>query len=239
MQVHDQRRLLDGGRVLGRKRVEKRGVSGLKARLKIAVLERDAVDGCLLHGVMPALERGTDVAAAAIEDEARGGVVAVFARERHKLRHAQAVLYIARTQHATLDLFGETHLGRLERYVCALGQALAVLITGVGGEHRHVAHGGCRVIGAVLLAHQDLAGALVAGTVDIERVLVHVVGAHGTGQVEYDLADPGAKIAQCGDGCVGTRFEFHELLLCAASTKQGRQYRLNMFSLMQNCRMSR
>ena len=121
----------------------------------------------------------------------------------------------------------------------AHGELTSVLVARICGENVDVTHGGRGMVGAVLLAHQDLAGAFVAGAVDIERVLVHVVGAHGTGQVEYDLADPGAKIAQRGDGCVGTRFEFHELLLCAASTKQGRQYRLNMFSLMQNCRMSR
>lgn len=49
------------------------------------------------------------------------------------------------------------------------------------------------MIGPVLLAHQDLARALMAGTVDIERVLVHVVGAHNARQVEHHFVDPGPK----------------------------------------------
>ena len=67
------------------------------------------------------------------------------------------------------------------------------------------------MVGAALLAHQDLARALMTLYIYMEGVRVDVVGAYGAGQVEYDLADPGAKVAQGGDGCVGTRFEFHEL----------------------------
>lgn len=67
------------------------------------------------------------------------------------------------------------------------------------------------MVGAVFLAHQDLARALVTLCIYMESARIEIVGAHGAGQVENDLADPGAKVTQGGDGCVGTRSEFHEL----------------------------
>ena len=93
----------------------------------------------------------------------------------------------------------------------ARGELAAALVTRVGGEHFDVAHGGCGMVGAALLAHQDLARALVALYIYMEGVRVDIVGAHGAWQVEHNLADPGAKVAQCGDGCIGARFKVHEL----------------------------
>ena len=238
VQVHDQRRLFNGGRVLRRKRVEERGVSGIKARLKIAILECDAVDGGLLHGVAPAFERGADIATAGVEDEPHGGVVAVVAGKSRELRDAHLVVEHARAHDAAFDLFGQALLGDLKRRMGAYGEFAPVLVTRICGENVDVAHGGRGMVGTALLAHQDLARALVTLCIYMEGVRVDIVGAYGAGQVEYDLADPGAKVAQGGDGCVGTRFEFHKLLPCAANTKHNRQYNLNMFSLIQNCRTS-
>ena len=93
----------------------------------------------------------------------------------------------------------------------AHGELAAVLVTRIRGENVDVTHGGRGMVGAVLLAHQDLARALVTLYIYMESVRIDIVGAHGAGQVENDLADPGAKVAQGGDGCVGTRSEFHEL----------------------------
>ena len=91
------------------------------------------------------------------------------------------------------------------------GELAATLVARISGEDVDVAHRRRSMVGAALLAHQDLARALVALYIYMEGARVDVVGANGAGQVEYDLADPGAKVSQHGDGCVGTRFEFHEL----------------------------
>ena len=196
---------------LGRKGIEACRVLGLKARLKEAVLECDAVDSGLLRGIAPALERRADVAAAGVEDQAAGGVVAVVAGKGCELRDAQLVIEHARAHHAALDGLGQALLGDLERHVGAKGELAAVFVARVGGEHVDVAHGRRGVVGAALLAHQDLARALVALYIYMEGVRVDVIGTHGARQIEHDLADPGAKVAQGGDGCVGARFEFHEL----------------------------
>ena len=93
----------------------------------------------------------------------------------------------------------------------AHGELTSVLVARICGENVDVTHGGRGMVGAAFLAHQNIARALVTLYIYMEGVRVDVVGAHGAGQVEYDLADPGAKVAQGGDGCVGTQFEFHEL----------------------------
>ena len=209
VQVHHERGLLGHVRGLGRKGIEAGRVFGLKAGLKEAVLERDAIDGGLLRGVAPALERRADVAAAGVEDQAAGGVVAVVAGQGHKLRDVQLVIEQARAHHAALDLFGQALLGDLERHMGTRGELAATLVARICGEHLDIAHGRCGMVGAALLAHQDLARALVALYIYMEGVRVNVVGTHGAGQVEYDLADPGAKVTQVGDGCVGARCEFH------------------------------
>ena len=198
-------------RGLGREGVEAGRVLGFKAGLKEAVLERDAVDGGLLHGITPTLERGADIAAAGIEDQAAGGIVAVIAGKSRELRDVQLVIEHARAHDAAFDLFGQALLGDLECHMGAHGKLMAVLVAWMRGENVDVTHGGCGMVGAALLAHQDLARALMTLYIYMEGVRVDVVGAYGAGQVEYDLADPGAKVAQGGDGCVGTRFEFHEL----------------------------
>ena len=59
------------------------------------------------------------------------------------------------------------------------------------------------MVGAALFAQQNLARALVALYIYMEGVRVNVVGTNGARQVEHDLADPGAKVAQGGDGCIG------------------------------------
>lgn len=211
VQVHHERGLLGHDRVLRRKGIEAGRVLCLKAGLKEAVLERDAIDGGLLYGIAPALERGADVAATGIEDQAAGGVVAVVAGKSRELRDAQLVIEHARAQDAAFDLFGQALLGDLECHMGAHGELAAVLVARIRGENVDVTHGGRGMVGAVLLAHQDLARALVTLCIYMESVRIDIVGAHGAGQVENDLADPGAKVAQGGDGCVGTRFEFHEL----------------------------
>ena len=211
VQVHHERSLLGHDCGLGRKGIEACRVLGLKARFKEAVLERDAIDGGLLRGVAPALERGADVATAGVEDQAAGGVVAVVAGKGHKLRDAQLVVEQARAHHAALDLLSQTLLGDLECHMGTRGELVATLIARMGGEHVDVAHGRRGMVGAALLAHQDLARALVALYIYMEGVRVDVIGAHGARQIEHDLADPGAKVTQAGDGCVGARFEFHEL----------------------------
>ncbi len=43
------------------------------------------------------------------------------------------------------------------------------------------------MVGAVLLAHQDLARALVTLYIYMESVRIDIVGAHGAGQVETTL----------------------------------------------------
>ena len=211
VQVHHERSLLGHDCGLGREGIEACRVLGLKARLKEAVLECDAIDGGLLRGVAPAFERRADVAAAGVKDQTAGGVVAVVAGKGCKLRDAQLVIEHARAHHAALDGLGQALLGDLERHVGAKGELTATLIARIGGEHIDVAHRRRGVVGAALLAHQDLARALVALYIYMEGVRVNVVGAHGARQVEHNLADPGAKVAQGGDGCIGARFEFHEL----------------------------
>ena len=192
-----------------------------------------------MRGVAPAFERGADIATAGVEDQAAGGIVAVVAGKSCELRDAQLVIEHARAHDTAFDLFGQALLGDLERHMGAHGELAPVLVTRIRGENIDVAHGGRGMVGTALLAHQDLARALVALYIYMEGVHVDVIGAHGTGQVEDDLADPGTKVAQGGDGCVGTRFEFHELLLCVAHAEQKRQYNLNMFSLIQNRGTSR
>ena len=211
VQIHHERRLLGHGRGLGRKGVEACRVLGLKAGLKEAVFERDAVDGGLLRGVAPAFERGADIATAGVEDQAAGGIVAVVARKSCELRDAQLVIEHVRAHDAAFDGLGQALLGDLERHMGAHSELTAVLVARISGEDVDIAHRGRGMICAALLAHQDLARALVTLYIYMEGVCVDVVGAYGAGQVEYDLADPGAKVAQGGDGCVRTRFEFHEL----------------------------
>ena len=211
VQIHHERGLLGHDCGLGREGIEASRVLGGKAGLIEAVLERDAIDGGLLRGVAPALERGADVAAAGVEDQAAGGIVAVVAGKGHELRDAQLVVEHARAHHAALDLFGQALLGDFECHMGAHGELAATLVARVGGEHVDVAHGRRGVVGAAFLAHQDLARALVALYIYMEGVRVDVIGAHGARQIEHDLADPGAKVTQAGDGCVGARFEFHKL----------------------------
>ena len=179
VQIHHERGLLGHDRGLGCKGIEAGRVFGLKAGLIEAVLERDAVDGGLLRGVAPALERGADVAAAGVEDQAAGGIVAVVAGKGFELRDAQLVVEHARAHHAALDLFGQALLGDLECYMRAKGELAAVFVARVGGEHIDVANGRRGVVGAALLAHQDLARALVALYIYMEGVRVDIVGAHG------------------------------------------------------------
>ena len=211
VQIHHERCLLGHGRGLGRKGVEACRVLGLKAGLKEAVFERDTVDGGLLRGVAPAFERGADIATAGVEDQAAGGIVAVVAGKSRELRDVQLVIEHARAHDAAFDLFGQALLGDLERHMGAHGELTSVLVARICGENVDVTHGGRGMVGAAFLAHQNIARALVTLYIYMEGVRVDVVGAHGAGQVEYDLADPGAKVAQGGDGCVGTQFEFHEL----------------------------
>lgn len=164
-----------------------------------------------MRGVAPAFERGTDIATAGVEDQAAGGIVAVVAGKSCELRDAQLVIEHARAHDAAFDGLGQALLGDLERHVGAHSELAPVLVTRIRAENVDVAHRGRGMVGAALLAHQDLARALVTLYIYMEGACVDIVGAHGAGQVEYDLADPGAKVAQGGDGCVGTRFEFHEL----------------------------
>ena len=211
MQIHHERRLLGHDRRLGRKGVEACRVLGFKAGLKEAVFERDAVDGGLLRGVAPAFERGADVTTAGAKDQAAGGVVTIVAGKGRELCDAQLVIEHARAHDAAFDLFSQALLGDFERHMGTHGELTSVLVARICGENVDVTHGGRGMVGTALLAHQDLARALVTLYIYMEGVRVDVVGAHGAGQVEYDLADPGAKVAQGGDGCVGTQFEFHEL----------------------------
>ena len=211
VQVHHERGLLGHDCRLGREGVEAGGVLGLKAGLKEAVLERDAVDGGLLRGIAPALERGADVAAAGVKDQAAGGVIAVVAGKGLELHDAQLVIEQARAHHAALDLLGQALLGDLERHMGAKGELASALIARIGGKYLDIAYGRCGVVGAALFAHEDLARALVALYIYMEGARIDIVGANGARQVEHNLANPGAKVAQGGDGCVGTRFEFHEL----------------------------
>ena len=164
-----------------------------------------------MRGIAPALERGTDVAAAGVKDQAAGWIVTVIAGKGRELRDAQLVVEQARAHHAALDLLGQALLGDFERRMGAKGELASALIARIGGEDVDIAHRRRGMVGAALLAHQDLARALVALYIYMEGVRVNIVGAHGAGQVEHDLADPGAKVTQTGNGCVGTRFEFHEL----------------------------
>ena len=211
VQVHHERGLLGHDCRFGREGVEAGGVLGLKAGLKEAVLERDAVDGGLLRGIAPALERGTDVAAAGVKDQAAGWIVTVIAGKGRELRDAQLVVEQARAHHAALDLLGQALLGDLERHMGAKGELASALIARIGGEDVDIAYGRCGVVGAALFAHQDLARAFMALYIYMEGARIDIVGANGARQVEHDFADPGAKVSQRGDGCVGARFEFHEL----------------------------
>ena len=93
----------------------------------------------------------------------------------------------------------------------AKGELASALIARIGGKYLDIAYGRCGVVGAALFAHEDLARALVALYIYMEGARIDIVGANGARQVEHNLANPGAKVAQGGDGCVGTRFEFHEL----------------------------
>ena len=161
--------------------------------------------------VAPAFECRADIATAGAEDQAAGGVVAVVAGKSRELRDAQLVIEHARARDAAFDGLGQALLGDLERHMGAHGELTSVLVARICGENVDVTNGGRGMICAALLAHQDLARALVTLYIYMEGVCVDVVGAYGAGQVEYDLADPGAKVAQGGDGCVRTRFEFHEL----------------------------
>ena len=164
-----------------------------------------------MRGVAPALERGADVATAGVEDQAAGGVVAVVAGKGHKLRDAQLVVEQARAHHAALDLLSQTLLGDLECHMGTRGELVTTLVARISGENVDIAHRRRSMVGAALLAHQDLARALVALNIYMEGVRVNVVGAYGARQVEHDFADPGAKVTQAGDGCIGARFKFHEL----------------------------
>ena len=164
-----------------------------------------------MRGIAPALERGADVAAAGVEDQAAGGIVTVIAGKGRELRDAQLVVEQARAHHTALDLLGQALLGDLERHMGTRGELAATLVARISGENVEVAHGRRGMVGAALLAHQDLARALVALNIYMEGARIDIVGTNGARQVEHDLADPGAKVSQRGDGCVGARFEFHEL----------------------------
>ena len=180
VQVHHERGLLGHDRGLGREGIEAGRVLGFKAGLKEAVLERDAIDGGLLHGIAPALERGADVAATGIEDQAADGFAVVAGKSR-ELRDVQLVIEHARAHDAAFDLFGQALLGDLECHMGAHGELAAVLVTRIRGENVDVTHGGRGMVGAVLLAHQDLARALVTLYIYMESVRIDIVGAHGAG----------------------------------------------------------
>ena len=181
VQVHHERGLLGHDRGLGHEGIEAGRVLCLKAGRKEAVLERDAINGGLLHSIAPALERGADVAATGIEDKAAGGVVAVVAGKSRELRDVQLVIEHARAHDAAFDLFGQALLGDLECHMGAHGELAAVLVTRIRGENVDVTHGGRGMVGAVLLAHQDLARALVTLYIYMESVRIDIVGAHGAG----------------------------------------------------------
>ena len=93
----------------------------------------------------------------------------------------------------------------------AKGELASALIARIGGEDVDIANGRRGMVGTALLAHEDLARALMALYIYMEGARIDIVGAHGARQIEHDFADPGAKVSQRGDGCVGARFEFHEL----------------------------
>ena len=63
----------------------------------------------------------------------------------------------------------------------AHGELAAVLVTRIRGENVDVTHGGRGMVGAVLLAHQDLARALVTLYIYMESVRIDIVGAHSAG----------------------------------------------------------
>lgn len=143
--------------------------------------------------VAPAFERRADIATAGVEDQAAGGIVAVVAGKSRELRDVQLVIEHARAHDAAFDLFGQALLGDLERHMGAHGELTSVLVARICGENVDVAHGGRGMVGAAFLAHQNIARALVTLYIYMEGVRVDVVGAHGAGQVEYDLADPGSQ----------------------------------------------
>ena len=61
------------------------------------------------------------------------------------------------------------------------GELAAVLVTRIRGENVDVTHGGHGMVGTALLAHQDLARALVTLYIYMESVRIDIVGAHDAG----------------------------------------------------------